>query len=275
VIPYLNGLSLPAEDSLGIGGSSAKPWDLDVAVVRLPRIANFTDIHILAEEEGVRVRYVTETSELGQPHIIILPGTKNTLSDLTWLKDSGLAGEILGVYRRGAYVMGICGGYQMLGRKVSDLSGLDGRGGAEAGLGLLTVETEFLPEKTADRVSGQTIQHGEALEGYEIHMGRTHRLEGEAFARVTGETGQTYEDGATDCSGRVLGTYLHGIFDSPDFRLAYLNRVRETFKLPQQTRSGKSAREKRESSYSMLSQAVSEHLDNEFLLNLLQQQRRK
>lgn len=272
VIPYLSGLSLPAEDSLGITATAGKPWTLDVAVIRLPRIANFTDLHILAEEEGVQVRYVREPSELGTPHVIILPGTKNTLGDLAWAKQNGLAEKVKSAAASGAYVVGICGGYQMMGSRLLDPHGLDGTGGAAEGLGLLPVETEFLPVKTTVRVSGKTMQYGEALEGYEIHMGQSRCQGVEPFACLQGEDGRDYQDGACSADGRLLGTYLHGLFDSADFRDGFLNRVRRAFGLPVTSGSGLSAREKRESSYRLLSTAVGEHLDCKLLQELLERQ---
>ncbi|MCL4463430.1 MAG: cobyric acid synthase [Firmicutes bacterium] len=268
VIPYLSGLSLPAEDSLGITAGAKKVWDLDVAVIRLPRIANFSDLHILGEEEGVRLRYITGTRELGRPQLIILPGTKNTIADLAWLKETGLYEAIAIAVAGGAFVVGICGGYQMLGMTIRDRHGVDGAGGVASGLGLLPLETDFLPEKTITRVSGETVEHGEALEGYEIHFGQSRRLGGAPFARLTGGDGNYYEDGACSEDGRVMGTYLHGLFDAADFRCGYLNRIRKACMLPTK-RPGLSAREKRESSYGMLAVAVRQHLDCDFLRKLL------
>ena len=271
VIPFLPGLSLPAEDSLGIKASMDKAWDLDVAVIRLPRIANFSDLHILGEEEGVRLRYVTGARELGRPQLIILPGTKNTLADLGWLKETGLFEAVGAAVAGGAFVVGICGGYQMLGTVIRDPQGVDGAGGVASGLGLLPLETDFLPEKTIIRVSGETVEDGEALEGYKIHLGQSSRLRGAPFARLTGEDGNYYEDGACSEDGRVFGTYLHGLFDAADFRCGYLNRIRKAFMLPTK-RSGLSAREKRETSYVLLAAAVRQHLDCDYLLKLLHKQ---
>lgn len=271
VIPYLSGLSLPAEDSLGIRDGVQKAWDLDVAVIRLPRIANFSDFHILAEEEGVRLRYVTGTRQLGRPQLIILPGTKNTLADLGWLKETGLFEAISNAVRGGTFVVGVCGGYQMLGTAVRDPLGVDGAGGVASGLGLLPLETDFTPEKTVIRVLGKTVEHGEALEGYKIHLGQSRRLRGAPFARLTGEDGSSYEDGACSEDGRVLGTYLHGLFDAADFRSGYLNRVRQAFSRPTKC-PGFSAREKRESSYVLLAAAVRQHLDCDYLRKLLHKQ---
>ncbi|MBS3897451.1 MAG: cobyric acid synthase [Dethiobacter sp.] len=271
VIPYLSGLSLPAEDSLGIKGVAKKTWDLDVAVIRLPRIANFSDLHILEEEEGVRLRYIMATRELGRPQLIILPGTKNTIADLAWLRETGLDEAIGAAVAGGAFVLGICGGYQLLGKAIRDPHGVDGAGGAVSGLGLLPLETDFLPEKTILRVSGETVRHREALEGYKIHFGQSIRQGVAPFARLIGDDGNCYEDGACSEDGRVMGTYLHGLFDAVAFRNGYLNRVRKAFMLPTK-RPGLAARAKRESSYCLLADAVRRHLDCDFLLKLLHKQ---
>lgn len=274
VIPHLSGVSLPAEDSLGITDSAEKAWDLDVVVIRLPRIANFSDFHILGEEEGVRLRYITEVRELGMPQLIILPGTKNTIADLGWLKQTGLYEAIRIAVAGGAFLVGICGGYQMLGKTIRDLHGVDGAGGTETGLGLLALETDFLPEKSVFRVSGETVQHGEALEGYEIHLGQSRRIGVAPFARLRRADGCYYEDGACSADGRIFGTYLHGIFDVAEFRNGYLNRVRNSSMLPLKE-LGLSARVKRESSYVLLAAAIREHLDCDFILRLLSQQGEK
>lgn len=275
VIPYLKELSLPPEDSLGLVSGSASTAGLDVAVVRLPRVANFTDFHVLADEDGVQLRYVASAGEFGEPHVVILPGTKNTLSDLRWLRENGLAEAVTAAYRRGAFVVGVCGGFQMLGQTVRDPQGLDGAGGDAPGLGLLPVDTDFLPEKTVMRVRGRTVHDGVPLQGYEIHLGRTVRRAGRAFALLEADEGGLYEDGACDTSGRMFGTYLHGLFDSPHFRRRFLNCVREAFRLPGATVSGETAREKRERSYRLLSETIQTSVQTEFLLELIRQQNRR
>ncbi|MCR3921063.1 MAG: cobyric acid synthase [Firmicutes bacterium] len=273
VIPHLDGLSLPAEDSLNLGNGRSQPWDMDIVVIRFPRISNFTDFHSLAEEQGVRVRYVTNKKELGQPHVIILPGTKNTIADLRWLKESGLAEAVLAADKNGCFVMGVCGGYQMLGHTITDLAGVDGVGGTEDGLALLPVETEFTYKKTTSRVTGKTLREGVPLEGYEIHLGHSHRLAAAPFAQLVDEQGRRYEDGACMDNGRVVGTYLHGLFDSALFRQGYLAQVRQTYHLPPLVqKQSLSAREKREHSYTMLAAAVRENMDTEFLRQCIAKQ---
>ena len=272
VIPYLNGLSLPAEDSLSLNSIQARAGGLDVAVIRLPRIANFTDYHILGDEDGVHLRYVSDERSLGSPHLIILPGTKNTISDLCWLKEKGLAQAIINAANQGKYVVGICGGYQMLGTVVKDLENCEGTGGVEEGLGLLPVETTFQQQKTTVRVRGKTIAFAEDVEGYEIHLGKTSRCDLQPFATLTTEDGRQYQDGAVSADGRLFGTYLHGLFDSASFRTGFLNRIRKANQVPVGEAGGLSAHQKRERSYSLLAAAVRKHLDTTLLLNLIRQQ---
>lgn len=202
VVPWME-LDLDEEDSLSSrldarGGKAP----LDVAVVRLPRISNFTDFDPLQRHPAVGLRYVNQPEELGRPDLVILPGTKSTLADLRWLRQSGLEAAILKLASRGTPVIGICGGYQMLGRTLSDPLGVEG-GGSLDGMGLLETTTVFSAEKTTTRTACSfpacrglfAPLSGCPLEGYEIHMGQSERL--------------------FTVSGSVLGTYLHGLFDSP------------------------------------------------------------
>ncbi len=211
VVPYLK-VDVDDEDSLAprLGREDVhKP--LDAAVIRLPRISNFTDFAPLEEHPQIGVRYVDDPRKLGSPDLVVLPGTKSTGGDLLWLRQNGLEAAILKLAAAGTPVLGVCGGYQMLGEAVHDRSGVEhGVGGSIRGMGLLPVETTFLPEKTRTRVRGETASGplaGARLEGYEIHMGST-QVRGEPFCRL--EDGR--EDGCV--RGSVWGTYLHGLFDS-------------------------------------------------------------
>ena len=211
VVPYLK-VDVDDEDSLAPRLDREdvhKP--LDAAVIRLPRISNFTDFAPLEEHPQIGVRYVDDPRKLGSPDLVVLPGTKSTGGDLLWLRQNGLEAAILKLAAAGTPVLGVCGGYQMLGEAVHDRSGVEhGAGGSIRGMGLLPVETTFLPEKTRTRVRGETASGplaGAGLEGYEIHMGST-QVRGEPFCRL--EDGR--EDGCV--RGSVWGTYLHGLFDS-------------------------------------------------------------
>lgn len=219
VVPYAK-LDIDDEDSLserltaeGTGGQ------LDIAVIRLPRISNFTDFSPLNYIAGAAVRYISRPEQAEGADLIILPGTKNTLGDLKWLRESGMEAAILKHAAAGKGVIGICGGYQMLCRTLSDPYGVE-EGGEMKGLGLLAADTVFEKRKERTRVRGAfgTLDglfaplSGQTFEGYEIHMGRT-GMDGQGMvsALVDGE-GRQKPDGL--CCGNVLGTYVHGIFDS-------------------------------------------------------------
>jgi len=221
VVPYLQDLGLDEEDSVGLSDSPRGEGDLDIAVIRLPRIANFNDFDPLVAEPGVAVRYVDRPEALGYPDAVALPGTKNTVDDLRWLVGRGLAAGIDRLARAGTPVVGICGGYQMLGLELSDPEGIESDPGRTPGLGLLPLQTHFQPEKRTIRISG-TTPSGIPVVGYEIHMGRTVAV-GAMEPLLLLEGGRT--DGAR--VGEVWGTYLHGIFESTAFRRRWLNRLRE------------------------------------------------
>jgi adenosylcobyric acid synthase len=207
VVPFLPGITIDAEDSLALDRRPPVRPDaeVDVAVVRFPRIANFTDLDPLVHEPAVQVRFVTSPDELGRPDLVVLPGSKNTVEDLRWLRATGLA-DVVGFHR----VLGICGGYQMLGRRIVDE--VESGAGTVEGLGLLEVETVFERQKVAARRTGTACGHG--VTGYEIHHGRVRG--GTPWLTLDGEP-----EGATD-GKRVWGTSLHGIFEADGFRAAFL-----------------------------------------------------
>ncbi len=239
VVPWLRELGLAEEDGAALDArepgpkSRASPpaTEIDIAVVRLPRIANFDDVDALDLEEGVGTRFVSKASELGSPDAVILPGSKATLSDLAWLKAEGLDDGIRWLSRLGRSVVGICGGYQMLGETISDPEGVEGPPRSELGLGLLPVDTLFAPGKSARARRGRVAPGGGGflataggleVSGYEIHEGRS-EVRGPALLELeaSGEEGVS-SDGSWARSGRVFGSYLHGLFDLPSFRRAWL-----------------------------------------------------
>ena len=215
VVPYLR-LDLDEEDSLAPGlKRQERQRLLDVAVLRLPHIANFTDFPPLEAHPQIGIRYVNRTSELGHPDLLILPGTKSTIDDLLWLRERGFEAAIRALAAAGTMVLGVCGGYQMLGERLSDPEGVE-RKGDWAGLGLLPCHTVFTSRKTRRRSMAHVTAApfaGAEIEGYEIHMGQTERHGGEAFCRLS--TGE--EDGTAQ--GTVFGTYLHGLFDTGELTL--------------------------------------------------------
>jgi adenosylcobyric acid synthase len=212
---------LPAEDSADLGlrrGSG----DLLVAVPMLPRIANFDDLDPLAQEPGVRVAMVPRGEPLpADAALVVLPGSKSTRADLAVLRAEGWDVDIRALLRRGARVIGLCGGYQMLGRRIVDEDGAEGAPGETEGLGLLDVETAMARDKRVERAAGRHLASGASVEGYEIHIGRT---EGPDRARPLFEIAGAPE-GATSADGRAMGTYLHGAFAADGFRAAFLREL--------------------------------------------------
>lgn len=209
VVPYTD-VDLDDEDSVCERLSHHKAEKpLDIAVIRLPRISNFTDFSPLEAHPMLGVRYVSAPHQLGTPDLVILPGTKSTMADLKWLRESGLEASVLRLAGQGVGVLGVCGGYQMLGQTISDPHGTEG-GGNMRGLGLLPVETVFETKKTRTRVtaSGCGWFEGAFIEGYEIHMGQTCRQAAAPFCVLS----DGREEGTM--SGNIMGTYLHGLFDS-------------------------------------------------------------
>ena len=229
VVPMLD-VDVDDEDSLSTRLSkSGKVGLVDIAVIRLPRLSNFTDFNPLERMDEVTLRYVGSVKELGNPDLIILPGTKNTMDDLRWLRQSGLEAAILKHASAGGAVAGICGGYQMLGQNVSDPDGVEG-GGTLRGLGLLPAETVFQGEKTRTRVTGRFLAPegifaelaGVPFEGYEIHMGRTESAAA-PLAEFSTQTGERRADGLS--AGNVWGCYVHGLFDKAEAAEALVNAL--------------------------------------------------
>ena len=284
VVPYLP-VRLEDEDSLssrlehetfpgeGAGG-------VDIAVVRLPRIANFTDFAPFEMIPGVCVRYVRDPRKLGSPDLIILPGTKNTMGDLKWLRSSGMEAAILRRVSGSTPLFGICGGYQMLGESLEDPLGTE-EGGSMRGMGLLPVRTVFAGHKTRTRAAGTFLEtggplgslSGEAFEGYEIHMGETTLLPGAkplvSLSARSGDEEALREDGAF--AGAVYGTYVHGLFDSGRIaeKTAGLLARRKGIE-PGQAGNADFAAFK-ETQYALLSKALREHMDMEAVYRILEE----
>jgi adenosylcobyric acid synthase len=237
VLPYRDDVQIDQEDSLGLDETATGPDVatgpdcLDVAVARLPGLSNATDFWPLSRLPGVRVRYVARGSDLGRPDLVILPGTKSTVRDLDWVRQVGLAEGISGLMAddRGPVLLGVCGGFQMLGRRIDDPLGVESQRPSAAGLGLLDVATRFTPEKARHRVTGHEIGGDSPVMGYEVHMGVT-ELGGRArpwFALTRQRDGEHVDDGARDPEARVFGTYIHGLFDSLPFAATLVNRLRD------------------------------------------------
>ncbi|MGA6829012.1 cobyric acid synthase [Nitrospira sp. NS4] len=240
VVPMLRDLVLDEEDSVEIERARHRafaPDRINIAVVLLPRMSNFTDFARLAAEEDVILRYVAEPRDLPGADIIVIPGTKNTIDDLRHLRQSGFSEAFRAHTARGGELLGICGGYQMLGRSIADPEEVESGGVAE-GFGWLDVTTRMLPTKVTHLVEAQALHldPGTAgvVRGYYIHMGETERGEARPCFQVRPAGSPNYSssswsdrlDGAMNNTGFIWGTYIHGVFDQPGFRRAWLNQVR-------------------------------------------------
>ncbi|MBD3669561.1 MAG: cobyric acid synthase [Gammaproteobacteria bacterium] len=213
VVPYLHGLYIEAEDALPSHSQVLDQGEaLTVAVPILPHISNHTDFDALHLHPQVNLLMVPADSQPPSADLIILPGSKNVRADLAWLRKQGWEAHILRHLRYGGRVLGICGGYQMLGQAIHDPEGVEGAAGTERGLGLLALETTLTADKQLCRVSGRLCHNGVTVEGYEIHMGHS---EGPARQRPFLLLDGGREDGAVSEDGQVAGTYLHGLFDHP------------------------------------------------------------
>ena len=247
VIPHFSDIHIPQEDSVGLAAPRARGGSgpaVDVAVVRLPHIANFDDFDPLRSEPSVRMRYVGTADELGSPDMVVIPGSKSTMADLDWLRERGLAGRIVALRGGGTPVVGICAGYQMLGAGLADPDGVESPRAEARGLGLLEVSTVFTTGKSTHQVTGRVVGargilegcRGAALRGYEIHMGETSRGALPEPFRIESRSGRPVDlpDGAMDRQGLTLGTYLHGIFHNRAVRRSILGYAagRRGFCLP-------------------------------------------
>jgi adenosylcobyric acid synthase len=231
VIPYLPALAVPEEDAVALDAAvPPAPAAIDIAVIRLPHIANFDDFDPLRAEADVSLRYVQSRIALGRPHAVILPGTKSTIVDLAWLRAEGFAEAICALAAQGTSIVGICGGYQMLGRVVRDPAHIESHSEEAPGLGLLPLETIFEKGKATFQVRARVLGGPgwlgmaacQEVDGYEIHMGRTNG--GRPWLEVNRRNGAAavLTDGAVSDDGRVWGCYLHGLFANSALRRHWL-----------------------------------------------------
>jgi adenosylcobyric acid synthase len=230
VTPYFQ-LDLEEEDGVADWDQwGANPHGaLEVAVIRLPYMANFTDFNALKRFDDVRLRFVGHHTKLGRPDLVIIPGSKSTIGDLEYLRRSGIAERIQAFRQAGGYILGICGGYQMLGMEVNDREQVETSSSRSAGLGLLPVVTEFKAVKTTNLATGFDLLFQTPVRGYEIHMGETRMIgAGEPLLELEQRNGRVVKvrDGAVSPDQKVYGTYLHGIFDNSRFTRAFLNKIR-------------------------------------------------
>ena len=275
VVPYTI-LDIDDEDSLSDRFTNeAVPSLVDIAVVRLPKVSNFTDFIALSAMAGVNVRYVSRAHELGAPDMIVLPGTKSTLADLKWLRESGLEAAILKRAAEGTVIFGVCGGFQMLGKQVSDPYGAEG-GGEMRGMGLLPTITVFSPEKhqvrvvkTVGKLEGPLAAlTGVQVEGYEIHMGRTELAEGADANELSVPAERILEEPVIQ-SGNVYGSYIHGIFDSQACGQAVVSSLLAAKGLDESAIEAVDMRAYKEAQYDKLADAVRNSLDMDLIYRIL------
>jgi adenosylcobyric acid synthase len=305
VVPFIPDLRIADEDSVALddrvenqepraenqspnSGSrfpvlgSSEASSIEIAVIRLPCISNFDDFDALRTEPRVAVRFVAYADELGTPDLLILPGTKTTVADLAWLRQRGLAKRIIALAWAGVPVLGICGGYQMLGAAIRDPLGVEADVPEVPGLGLLPVETTFAPEKRTERARARIAAdaglfagaRGIVLEGYEIHMGHTALAPSVApLAAIVERGGQPADDadGAVAAEGWIAGTYLHGLFDDDRLRHAILGNLaaRKGLAIPPP-----GAQFDRQTTYDRLAAAVRENIDLDAIYRLIANQHR-
>ena len=248
LVHHYRDIHIPEEDSVALDLPVYREDNavLDIAVVQVPHISNFDDYDPLDRENGVSLRYVESVADLGRPDLVILPGSKTTIPDLAWMERQGLTGAIKSLHHDGAAVIGICGGYQMLGDKLYDPEGVESSQPEMDGLGLLPLTTTFAGTKETHRIRGEVVENagllagagGTSIAGYEIHMGRTTLTGGGAPGngglsapfRINDRsdvsvTEATALDGVIDPSGRVMGTYIHGLFQNGGLRQAILREL--------------------------------------------------
>ncbi len=280
VVPYAPDLALPEEDSVALGrkGSANAPTpagSIRIGVVRLPHISNYTDFDPLEQEPGVSLRYLEPQDRLDGMDLLILPGTKNTISDLLYLKGCGLFQLIQAYAGKGGRVVGICGGYQILGQEIRDPLGVEGPPRAEAGLGLLPVVTTMAGAKTTTQVRARRRKRPDGvqeLEAYEIHMGVTEAMGfGRAAFEILSRNGRPAQvaDGWVSSDGRVWGTYLHGLFENDGFRHAFLKEMREPRLDPGAAPAALSFRAFQEEQLDRLADLLRRHLDLERIRALI------
>lgn len=285
VVPYFQGFRVQEEDTVSEDtirrSREERSRDVDIAVIHLPHISNFTDFDPLEDEPDVNLRYVGRGTPVGRPDLVIVPGSKNTIEDLAYLKKTGLADKICSLAREGVPVIGICGGFQILGRELNDPLGAESSIPSLEGLGLLDISTTFDREKITTQVQARVCGPGFLLEpardttvtGYEIHMGVSRTGDGVLPAfEVVGRLGKavSFYDGAARADGMVWGTYIHGVFDGAGFRRKLINSLRSRKGLPPlEDTASLSAWEQRQRDFDRLGEVVRGSLDMGRVYSLL------
>jgi adenosylcobyric acid synthase len=270
VLPWYTHFNIEAEDAVVIdtarSGAEEKAGLPAVAVIRLPHISNFNDFDPLANLAGLQLVYLKRPRPLASYRAVIIPGTKSTRSDLAWLVENGWVPALQDYAAAGGHLLGICGGYQMLGKRVLDPDGIEGPAGETVGLDLLPLETELKAPKTTTRTD--FTWDGIQGSGYEIHMGRTRRLNGRSLLTIVRRNRQACngQDGCATADGRVLGTYIHGFFDTPEITRRWLVHI-GLENIEVDGRHGPAARDQ---AYDLLAEHTVRHIDVDGVLSLIE-----
>lgn len=274
VIPYIDSINIDDEDSVTTRLNVRKSANIRIGVVRLPYMSNFSDFNCFDFHEDVSLEYVGSSDDLTVYDLIIIPGSKNTLMDMKFVLDSGISQSLYRFHRNRKPIIGVCGGYQILGKTLSDPFAVESELKTINGLGLLNVTTEMLEEKTTIQSEMQILEtyngidlKGTCLKGYEIHMGKTTPLDNSVIPFLKTEGGNI--EGYISGDGLVMGTYLHGIFDNDAFRNALLNALRKNDDM----RPEINFERQKEEAYDRLVEIVRPHLDIEKLHDIMNQSR--
>lgn len=242
-----------------------KKSDLDIAVIKLPYMSNFTDINALKLEPNVYVYFAEKAADIKKPHVIIIPGTKSTVNAFQFLKETGIDKKIVELSSNGTFIFGICGGYQLLGKELKDPFNVEG-GGNSKGLGLLNISTVFLKDKTTVLSKGKENMFGEYVKGYEIHMGEQKFLsESLRFIDLNGGF-----DGALSDNKKIAGTYFHGIFDNGIFTRKYINFVRKSFGINPYIGEINDYKQYKNSQYEKLADVIEQNIDMDKILRIME-----
>jgi adenosylcobyric acid synthase len=269
VLPWVNNLAVEAEDSVVIENPRKPALDNDsgpaIAILRIPHISNFTDFDPLIRISGISASFIEQPQDLSFFKAVIIPGSKNTCFDLKWLHQRGWSANLKTYVANGGHVLGICGGYQMLGTRVHDPDGIEGPPGSTDGLDLLPVETILKAPKTTTLSAFEW--KGVAGKGYEIHMGHTRLFEGNPLLTITERSGQACSeaDGAQAGNFSVMGTYVHGLFDTPEITRLWLDQIG----LGHVTVSADQGPVERDQAYQRLAEHFETHVDVEAILSTL------
>ena len=266
VLPHAGNLEIPEEDGAGLkaGTKPAADRPIKIGVVVFPRISNYTDFEPFLNEPDVSLQYVERPEHTGDLDVLCLPGTKSTLADLAWLRSRGWEKFIAAHHANGGCVVGICGGYQMMGRGINDPEHIESDAGSAAGLKLLDIETVFEGAKITARTEGTHLASGLPISGYEIHCGRVTRFSGDALFRIRTREGSLSEEfeGVSSDGNRSFGTSIHGLFDASRFRRHFLNEVRKRKGLePLDVAQREDAHAARARAYDRFARLLQTHLD--------------